>query len=210
MAMDALASRQMSLWLINGGDWFIALADNQQKQAKTALEKCQHCPLFLNYTVAPANMLLLMPIIQMMSMNGKKDVDLHQVLWSRSRLGERQKGGELQVLIISGLVIHLCAIAWILATCIILIPVLSLGRTDSCAIAIIKNHRTLCRSPETIYKILNRKTTAMADPLIAHRIKTLLFRVVDIHNNVFTTAIQVAKQKYQREHFIPEGVVPYR
>ena len=70
MAMDALASRQMSLWLINGGDWFIALADNHQKQAKTALEKCQHLPF--NYTVAPANMLLLMPIIQMMSMNGKR------------------------------------------------------------------------------------------------------------------------------------------
>lgn len=43
----------------------------------------------------------------------------------------------------------------------------------------------------------------MADPLIAHRIKTLLFRVVDIHNNIFTTAIR-SKQKYQREHFIPE------
>lgn len=44
----------------------------------------------------------------------------------------------------------------------------------------------------------------MADPLIAHRIKTLLFRVVDIHNNIFTTAIRVANKKYQREHFIPE------
>lgn len=72
MAMDALASQQMSLWLMNGGDWFIALADNQQKQAKTALEKCQHLPLFLKYTVVPANMLLLMPIIQMMFMNGKR------------------------------------------------------------------------------------------------------------------------------------------
>jgi serine/threonine protein phosphatase 1 len=47
MAMDALASQQMSLWLMNGGDWFIALADNQQKQAKTALEKCQHLPFIL-------------------------------------------------------------------------------------------------------------------------------------------------------------------
>ena len=49
----------------------------------------------------------------------------------------------------------------------------------------------------------------MADPLIAHRMKTL-FRVVDIHNNIFTTAIQVANKKYQREHFIPEVLVPYR
>lgn len=72
MAMDALASQQMSLWLMNGGDWFIALADNQQKQAKTALENVSICPLFLKYTVVPANMLLLMPIIQMMFMNGKR------------------------------------------------------------------------------------------------------------------------------------------
>ncbi len=39
--------------------------NNQQKQAKTALEKCQHLPFILKYTVVPANMLLLMPIIQM-------------------------------------------------------------------------------------------------------------------------------------------------
>ena len=69
MAMDALASQQMSLWLMNGGNWFIALADNQQKQAKTALGKCQHLPFILE---VPASMLLLMPIIQMMFMNGKR------------------------------------------------------------------------------------------------------------------------------------------
>lgn len=81
--------------------------------------------------------------------------------------------------------------------------VLSLGGAALVPVAIIKITISYCGSPETIYKILNRKTTAMADPLIAHRIKTLLFRVVDIHNNIFTTAIR-SKQKYQREHFIPE------
>ncbi len=141
MAMDALASRQMSLWLINGGDWFIALADNQQKQAKTALEKCQHLPFILELHSRTGKHVIAHADYPDDVYEWQKDVDLHQVLWSRSRLGERQKGRELQVLIISGLVIHLCAIAWILATCIILIPVLSLGRTDSCAIAIIKNHR---------------------------------------------------------------------
>ncbi|STI85698.1 serine/threonine protein phosphatase 1 [Escherichia coli] len=73
----------------------------------------------------------------------QKDVDLHQVLWSRSRLGERQKGqgitgadhfwfghtplrhrvdiGNLHY-IDTGAVFG--------------------GETDSCAIAIIKNHHT--------------------------------------------------------------------
>lgn len=72
MAMDALASQQMSLWFMNGGDWFIALADNQQKQAKTALEKCQHLPFILEVHSHMANMLLPMPIIRMMFMNGKR------------------------------------------------------------------------------------------------------------------------------------------
>ena len=45
---------------------------------------------------APANMLLLAPIIQMSLANGQKDVDLHQVSVEPSRLGERQKGRELR------------------------------------------------------------------------------------------------------------------
>lgn len=127
MAMDALASQQMSLWLMNGGDWFIALADNQQKQAKTALEKCQHLPFILEVHSRTGKHVIAHADYPDDVYEWQKDVDLHQVLWSRSRLGERQKGRELQVLIISGLVIHRCAIAWILATCIILIPALSLG-----------------------------------------------------------------------------------
>ncbi|STN51504.1 serine/threonine protein phosphatase 1 [Escherichia coli] len=142
MAMDALASRQMSLWLMNGGDWFIALADNQQKQAKTALEKCQHLPFILELHSRTGKHVIAHADYPDDVYEWQKDVDLHQVLWSRSRLGERQKGQGIAGADHFWFVIHLCAIAWILATCIILIPVLSLGRTDSCAIAIIKNHRT--------------------------------------------------------------------
>ncbi len=49
----------------------------------------------------------------------------------------------------------------------------------------------------------------MTDPLIAHRIKTLLFRVVDIHNNIFTTAIQVANKSTSANISSPKcGAVP--
>ncbi|GHO26354.1 hypothetical protein MY013_21650 [Escherichia coli] len=92
MAMDALASRQMSLWLINGGDWFIALADNQQKQAKTALEKCQHLSFILELHSRTGKHVIAHADYPDDVYEWQKDVDLHQVLWSRSRLGERQKG----------------------------------------------------------------------------------------------------------------------
>lgn len=72
MAMDALASQQMSLWLMNGGDWFIALQIINRNKRKRRWKNVSICPLFLKYTVVPANMLLLMPIIQMMFMNGKR------------------------------------------------------------------------------------------------------------------------------------------
>ena len=46
MAMDALASQQMSLWLMNGGDWFIALADNQQKTSENGAGKMSAFALY--------------------------------------------------------------------------------------------------------------------------------------------------------------------
>ncbi|EIQ6340478.1 protein-serine/threonine phosphatase [Escherichia coli] len=92
MAMDALASQQMSLWLMNGGDWFIALADNQQKQAKTALEKCQHLPFILEVHSRTGKHVIAHADYPDDVYEWQKDVDLHQVLWSRSRLREGQKG----------------------------------------------------------------------------------------------------------------------
>ncbi|HFL1154757.1 protein-serine/threonine phosphatase [Escherichia coli] len=92
MAMDALTSQQMSLWLMNGGDWFIALADNQQKQAKTALEKCQHLPFILEVHSRTGKHVIAHADYPDDVYEWQKDVDLHQVLWSRSRLGERPKG----------------------------------------------------------------------------------------------------------------------
>lgn len=83
MAMDALASQQMSLWLMNGGDWFIALADNQQKQAKTALEKCQHLPFILEVHSRTGKHVIAHADYPDDVYEWQKDVDLHQVLWSR-------------------------------------------------------------------------------------------------------------------------------
>lgn len=60
----------------------------------------------------------------------------------------------------------------------------------------------LCRSPEAVDKILHRKTAAVANTLIVHRIKTLLLGIVDVHNDILASSIQVTHKKYQREHSI--------
>lgn len=42
----------------------------------------------------------------------------------------------------------------------------------------------------------------MANPLIVHRIKTLLLGIVDVHDNILASSIQVTYKKYQREDYI--------
>ena len=57
--------------------WVRAVRGNHEQiinrnKRKRRWKNVSICPLFLKYTAAPANMLLLMPIIQMMFMNGKR------------------------------------------------------------------------------------------------------------------------------------------
>lgn len=92
MAIDALAAQQMSLWYMNGGDWFAALTDKQQKQAERALEKCQHLPFILELNSCTGKHVIANADYPDDIYQWQKEVDLHQVLWSRSRLREGQKG----------------------------------------------------------------------------------------------------------------------
>ncbi|HBB6269808.1 TPA: serine/threonine-protein phosphatase, partial [Escherichia coli] len=62
------------------------------KQAKTALEKCQHLPFILEVHSRTGKHVIAHADYPDDVYEWQKDVDLHQVLWSRSRLGERQKG----------------------------------------------------------------------------------------------------------------------
>ena len=94
MAMDALASQQMSLWLM---EWrrlvYCAGRYNRTETSENgAPQSVSVCPLFLKYTVATGKHVIAHADYPDDVYEWQKDVDLHQVLWSRSRLGERQKG----------------------------------------------------------------------------------------------------------------------
>ncbi|MBY7412165.1 protein-serine/threonine phosphatase [Escherichia marmotae] len=92
MAMDALASQQMSLWFMNGGDWFAALTEQQREQARRALEKCGSLPWIIELSCSSGLHVIAHADYPNDIYEWHKEVDLHQVLWSRSRLREGRKG----------------------------------------------------------------------------------------------------------------------
>ncbi|MBY7304390.1 protein-serine/threonine phosphatase [Escherichia marmotae] len=95
MAMDALASQQMSLWFMNGGDWFAALTEHQREQARRALEKCGSLPWIIELSCSSGLHVIAHADYPNDIYEWHKEVDLHQVLWSRSRLREGRKGQEI-------------------------------------------------------------------------------------------------------------------
>ncbi len=92
MAMDALASQQMSLWFLNGGNWFIGLTDKQREQVKMMLVNCQRLPWIIELNSSTGKHVIAHADYPSDIYEWQKEVDLHQVLWSRLRLIEGQKG----------------------------------------------------------------------------------------------------------------------
>ncbi len=72
MALDALAASQLSLWFMNGGDWFAALSANQQRLARKALDDCQRLPWILELHCQNGMHVVAHAIIRIRSMPGKK------------------------------------------------------------------------------------------------------------------------------------------
>lgn len=94
MAMDALASEQASMWLMNGGDWFNALSPSHQAQAREALENCRRLPWILEIECQTGRHVIAHADYPSDAYEWQKPVDLQQVLWSRRRLdGNRVEKG---------------------------------------------------------------------------------------------------------------------
>ncbi|HBL7007325.1 TPA: protein-serine/threonine phosphatase [Citrobacter koseri] len=92
MALDALAASQLSLWFMNGGDWYDALSANQQRLARKALDDCQRLPWILELHCQNGMHVVAHADYPHQVYAWQKEVDLHQVLWRRSRLSERHAG----------------------------------------------------------------------------------------------------------------------
>lgn len=56
MALDARASSQSTLWLMNGGDWFTRLTAEHAAQAEALFILCQRLPGYWKFAAAIARM----------------------------------------------------------------------------------------------------------------------------------------------------------
>lgn len=92
MAMDALKSEEPSLWSMNGGGWFMALPAIQQAQARRALDDCRELPWILELHCHNGMHVVAHADYPDDEYQWQKPVDLHEVLWSRTRLSERLAG----------------------------------------------------------------------------------------------------------------------
>ena len=67
MALDALATGDKFMWLINGGSWY---AQAEQPAAKFALEECWQLPWILELHCQNGIHVIAMPITRMMIISG--------------------------------------------------------------------------------------------------------------------------------------------
>lgn len=92
MAMDSLSAPQASLWMMNGGDWFVSLAVEKQLQAVLALEKCQRLPWILEVHCLDQTHVIAHADYPADAYLWNKPVNLEDVLWRRGRLSEHLAG----------------------------------------------------------------------------------------------------------------------
>lgn len=92
MALDARASSQSALWLMNGGDWFTRLTAEHAAQAEALFILCQRLPWILEVHCRHSTHVIAHADYPASTYQWQKKVDLHQVLWSRERLMNKRGG----------------------------------------------------------------------------------------------------------------------
>lgn len=91
MALDALATGETFMWIMNGGSWFSSVA---QPAATIALKECQQLPWIVELHCQNAIHIIAHADYPDDEYHWRKDVDLQRVLWDRSRL--TGKGGGIR------------------------------------------------------------------------------------------------------------------
>nr|WP_318381335.1 protein-serine/threonine phosphatase [uncultured Enterobacter sp.] len=97
MAIDGLSSGDISLWLINGGQWFIALPEEMKTTAFEAIQYCDTLPYIIELNCQPHNHIIAHADYPAAEYAWQKPVDKQAVLWHRGRLNGHfaGKGGAI-------------------------------------------------------------------------------------------------------------------
>lgn len=92
MAMDALDNQQLSLWELNGGDWFDRCSSADQQNAERLLRECHELPYILEVKTRFGLHVIAHADYPASRYRWQQDVDRHRVLWDRQRLSDHLAG----------------------------------------------------------------------------------------------------------------------
>ncbi|ALR77068.1 protein-serine/threonine phosphatase [[Enterobacter] lignolyticus] len=92
MAMDALSSRQLGLWALNGGDWFSRSSSAEKLRIVELLEACRRLPYVLEVRCRSGVSVVAHADYPADEYRWQQPVDGHRVLWDRQRLTDHLAG----------------------------------------------------------------------------------------------------------------------
>ena len=92
MAMDAVDSQQVTLWELNGGDWYERCASDERTKVRRLLDECHNLPYVMEVNAATATHVIAHADYPSSHYGWQKTLDWHRVLWDRQRLSDHLAG----------------------------------------------------------------------------------------------------------------------
>ncbi|MEW5562159.1 protein-serine/threonine phosphatase [Enterobacter asburiae] len=92
MAMDALTHQQLSLWELNGGEWFERCSPSERAAARRLLQACEALPFIIEVVTDAATHVIAHADYPAAHYRWQQTVDWHRVLWDRQRLSDHLAG----------------------------------------------------------------------------------------------------------------------
>lgn len=92
MALQALAGGSREMWQRNGGNWFWSMKGAAMVSARHALKRCSKLPLIVHLQLGERVVVVAHADYPADHYAYDQPVDEQQVVWSRARIGEIQRG----------------------------------------------------------------------------------------------------------------------
>lgn len=97
MALAALRGDDPLLWRMNGGEWFWQLQGAQLIRVRHQLKRCADLPWVLHLRFADRVVVIAHADYPASHYQLNQPVDWHQVVWSRDRLAQHQRGRSAEI-----------------------------------------------------------------------------------------------------------------
>jgi serine/threonine protein phosphatase 1 len=92
MAIEALEDHQLSLWALNGGDWFTHCSAGEKQRVRDLLHACQQLPYIIEVDTATGTHIIAHADHPAARYHWQQELDWHRILWDRQRLSDHLAG----------------------------------------------------------------------------------------------------------------------